>query len=395
MTSSKILFYIKDPNGGTGRFLENLILELEKKNIYQIYSISHIEKNKAFNYRNKTVGVKITKQSSISLLKIIAVIWNIFGVYRQILIYKPDIIYTLDIYANLTVIILKPLLRNIYIINSTHVNLTAHIDNGRTNLFSGFLKLLVRSFYKYADIHIVPSFGLKEQLIKSYYIPVNKIVPIPYLINPKIIFLKAKERIFDEMLENSLQNKNTLKIFSMGRFEQQKDFEALINYISSIKSLDKKYHKKLQFFILGSGSLTPRLKKQAKKLNINEDIVFLGWQNNPYKFLRFADLLIHLSKFEGFGYSLIEAMTLGIPVISSDIEYGPSEILGKGKYGILLKVNNSSEILLNLNMLINDSNKRKYYSRLSKMRSSVYYSNRLLPKYSKLFNIAIDRPKTK
>ncbi len=71
---------------------------------------------------------------------------------------------------------------------------------------------------------------------------------------------------------------------------------------------------------------------------MEEDITFPGFVDNPYAYMAQADLFVLSSAFEGFGNVLVEAMLAGTPVVSTNCESGPAEILEHGKYGKLVAV---------------------------------------------------------
>ena len=71
---------------------------------------------------------------------------------------------------------------------------------------------------------------------------------------------------------------------------------------------------------------------------MNAEVVFLGYQLNPFPYLKKSKLLVLSSLNEGFGNVLVEAFALGKNVVSTDCPVGPSEILQGGKFGILCPV---------------------------------------------------------
>ena len=79
---------------------------------------------------------------------------------------------------------------------------------------------------------------------------------------------------------------------------------------------------------------------------LNCKIFFLGFQNNPYIFLKKSDLIIVPSLWEGFGNIIVEAMYFRKNIISSDCDYGPREILNYGKLGYLYKNNSLNNFLM-------------------------------------------------
>ncbi|TBM00679.1 glycosyltransferase [Hafnia paralvei] len=83
----------------------------------------------------------------------------------------------------------------------------------------------------------------------------------------------------------------------------------------------------LNFIILGKGELEHELKLLAEKLGVEDRVIFLGFSDNPYKYIARSKCLILTSDSEGLPTVIIEALILGVPVISTDCPTGPSEIL--------------------------------------------------------------------
>ena len=90
-----------------------------------------------------------------------------------------------------------------------------------------------------------------------------------------------------------------------------------------------KTEKKLPLVLVGKGRLEAEIRELVHKLDISHCVKFLGFQPNPYPLIANATLLILSSKFEGFGYVIVEAQALEVPVISTDCPFGPRELLPK------------------------------------------------------------------
>lgn len=133
---------------------------------------------------------------------------------------------------------------------------------------------------------------------------------------------------------------------SMGREDDVKGFWHLIKAFA----LAKKRIPELKLMIIGEGTFM-EYRKLAKELQVEKDVLFTGVQVNPFSYLKYASLYVMTSISEGFPNALIEAMAIGIPVMSVNCKSGPAEILLEdfgegenthivieGQYGILLPV---------------------------------------------------------
>lgn len=121
-------------------------------------------------------------------------------------------------------------------------------------------------------------------------------------------------------------------IVTAGRLIEAKDQVTLIKAFSNLKNRD------IKLLILGEGPLLNELKYNAKKYNVEDRVLFKGFVSNPYDYYKNSDLFVLSSKREGFGNVIVEAMGCGTPVVSTDCEHGPREVLDNGKYGSLVPV---------------------------------------------------------
>ena len=88
-----------------------------------------------------------------------------------------------------------------------------------------------------------------------------------------------------------------------------------------------KTERKLPLVLVGKGRLEDEIKQLAIDLKIEDKVCFLGFHANPYPLIAHAALLVMTSKYEGFGYVIVEAQALAVPVISTDCPFGPRELL--------------------------------------------------------------------
>jgi glycosyltransferase involved in cell wall biosynthesis len=90
--------------------------------------------------------------------------------------------------------------------------------------------------------------------------------------------------------------------------------------------------------ILGEGERRAAVVAEARRLGVADDVTLPGFVPNPYPHFRRAAAFVLSSRWEGLPTALIEALALGVPVVSTDCDAGPREILGDGRYGALVPV---------------------------------------------------------
>ena len=183
------------------------------------------------------------------------------------------------------------------------------------------------------------------------------------IINMKEFSLKKKE-IYDFV--SQIKQKY---LISIGRLTKQKNFELLINFFYKLS--DK--YAKFELVIIGEGEDELKLKKLAKKLNIEKKIHFLGYQKNIFKYLKDAECFILTSLWEDPGFVIVEAALSNIPIISSNCPNGPEEIIEKNGY---LFENNNLENLL-----------KKFDEFLTANKDTIYKNKLTLKKRIKKFSM--------
>ena len=120
-------------------------------------------------------------------------------------------------------------------------------------------------------------------------------------------------------------------IVSVGRLAKEKDFPTLIKAFAKVRA-----ELECRLVIVGEGSERVGLVSLADKLRVADDLFLPGFLFNPWSIVRRADLFVLSSVYEGQPSALIEAMSLGVPVIATDCPSGPREILERGALGPLV-----------------------------------------------------------
>lgn len=125
-------------------------------------------------------------------------------------------------------------------------------------------------------------------------------------------------------------------IVFVGRLDNnQKGLDTLVKAVSyAVNQLDIY----IKGTIVGDGEDRELLERLIQDHQVEQNISMVGWCHNPYWHLVHAKTMVLSSNFEGFGRVLVEAMALGVPVVSTDCPSGPREILQDGTWGTLVPV---------------------------------------------------------
>ena len=207
---------------------------------------------------------------------------------------------------------------------SYRANVSAFLN--RNQVFGYKHKLLVYYTLKSASGAVVSSHGVKEDLVKNFGARESKIKVIPNSINSEGIRLLSGDNIDIR--------KDCPWVVTSARLDPvQKDFLALLKAFRIVRQ-----SLKAKLLIIGEGPLREKIISWIKEMSLDEDILLIGFQKNPFKYISKAEVFVLSSFVEGFGNVIIEAMALGIPVISTDCPSGPGEIIDHGVNGFLVPV---------------------------------------------------------
>lgn len=203
---------------------------------------------------------------------------------------------------------------------------------------------LTRLMYNncYANVAIVEQ--MKELIVSKHNL--KNVVTIANPINLEEVNDKCNEEI----------EINFDYIIAVGQYENAiKQFDKLIlSYANSILP-----QREIHLVILGNGD-AETLKKAAIDGKVENFVHLLGYQNNPFKYLKKAQFLVLSSKNEGFANVLVEALACETPVVAFDCLCGPSTIIIDKVNGILVENQNLNKLTEAINLMVLDEKLYRY-----------------------------------
>lgn len=192
------------------------------------------------------------------------------------------------------------------------------------------IKKLGKRLNNYSKIVVICD-EMKNETEKLYPFLKNRIIRIynPFNFNR---ILKCSEEKVEKKYEKCFKQEFMISVMRLTA--NSKDFETLIE---AWKKLEKE-NVNIPLYILGEGPDRRNIEKKIREAHQENRIFLLGNMKNPYPWIKKSKMLIHSSKFEGFGLTLVEALILSKKVISSNCPIGPREILENGEIGFLYEI---------------------------------------------------------
>ena len=240
---------------------------------------------------------------------------------------KPNTVFAgighLNIALAPSLFIIKKLLKNSrWIARETNI---VSLQN-QASKYPKLFDWLYKTSYSNYDVIVAQSEDMKNDLVKNYSISTK----IEVINNP--IDIEKIEQLSKKDGDYSF-DKSKINLLTVAGLRREKRHDLMLQAIALLPS-------NYSLTIVGLGEMEESLKRLAKELKIEHRIHFEGYQSNPYSYMATADLFLLTSEREGFPNVLIEANTLGLPIVAFSCLGGIEEIIEEGVNGFFVPFNN-------------------------------------------------------
>ena len=168
-------------------------------------------------------------------------------------------------------------------------------------------------------------------------------------------------------------------LVSVGRLHVQKGYSYLLEAFRIVNETAE-----ARLIIVGDGSLKKELRLKAESLEIDDKIALVG-ETEPYAYMRHSDVFVLSSLYEGLPLVLLEAISLGLPIVSTDCNYGPNEVIETGENGLLVPVADPEKLASAILKLIQDKELRLKMGERAEERAHHFSQNRMVSGYEEVF----------
>lgn len=275
----------------------------------------------------ETESVVLDKGFQLHSLSCDRTLHSILPFKRYIDDHKPDVIISGYTDTNMAAILSVKLAKHkTKVIVSEHAALKEHWQ-----FFSRKRKLLLNTYvrygYRFSDHILAVSKGVASS-IESLGFNSNQV---------GVIYNPIR---FQPRLDSPAKFLNPVPvILAVGRVTKQKDYLTLLQAISLV-------NEKIKVKLLVVGAVTDTVEKAKldhyiEANNLEATVDFIGFTKDVQDYYAKSDVFVLSSAWEGFGNVIVEALAFGLPVVSTDCNHGPAEILCHAKYGQLVPVGDS------------------------------------------------------
>jgi glycosyltransferase involved in cell wall biosynthesis len=254
------------------------------------------------------------------------------------------------------------------------------VEAGALTLQHRLLPMAYRIALPLADQVIAVSEGVADDLAERTHYNRNNIAVIYNPAEPsKNGDMRSPSSLHRYFVERE-QTGCTVYI-AVGRLAYQKGYDILLRAFKSLTNVAD-----CRLIICGVGPDKDELEALAVTLGLESQVDFVGFVERPASLIACSDIFVLSSRYEGFGNVLVEALSVGTKILSTDCDFGPSEILAQGVFGRLVAVNSESELYNGMLHAIND----RYEPAELKKRAGDFSVTAAVDSYMKLIGGQLD-----
>nr|WP_320021519.1 glycosyltransferase [uncultured Draconibacterium sp.] len=324
MRKKKVLFFLQSAGGGAERVTIIISKYLDMSRYDVVYCIIEKDDSNIHSFLPedsvvKQIYCKNYKDSVTSKL------------FKMLLFEKPDIVFSSVMPLNYRLIAASLLVKRkikVIIRNDNYIETQSFIQ-----------KLRLRLFYKFATIIVAQTEEMRQGLVKKLKLRPEDVITLTNPIDKEVINRKIAEP------SPYSSSNNRIKYVASGRFHSQKGFDILVKSYALVR----RQLPNSELYVLGrtdggNQEYYEKICRQVKTLGIEKYVHFLGFKDNPFVYVKYADCFVLSSRNEGLPNVLLEAQYLGVPTAATRCIPVIARIVKEGENGYLADSENPAQL---------------------------------------------------
>lgn len=250
---------------------------------------------------------------------------------------RPVALVTVLNHASVAAIVARAIARS-----GTRIVVTVHNQmdtDAELSMAERLRRVLMRWTFPRADAVVAVSEGVARSVRRTLALTTGAVVTVPNPVVSEALLRRASAQPTHPWFGDD----GPPIAIAIGRLVEQKDYPTLLDAFAMLQR-----GRACRLLILGDGPDRGTIESHARtlglRLGLDGDVDLPGFVDEPYPALRNAAVFVSSSRWEGLPTVHIEALALGVPVVATDCESGPSEILRDGRYGLLVPVGDASAL---------------------------------------------------
>lgn len=238
------------------------------------------------------------------------------GIRREVLRFRPQILLSMSNHLNLLLAMFRsrfPAGMKLVARESSVVSI-----NSRRAAFPSLFRFLLKRFYRRIDVIVCQSAFMQRDLISFCGVP-----------EPQTRVIRNAVRVPEAQLTTQLLGLYRTQIITVSRLSEEKGVDRVLRALLLV-------NRGFDFHIIGDGPHRKVLESQVRRSIRYEHTRFHGASDKPFEVVRNPTLFLCGSQYEGSPNAVIEALSLGIPVVAFDAPGGLSELIRNGENGFLV-----------------------------------------------------------
>ena len=275
----------------------------------------------------------------------------------------------------------------------------AYLECGPTKILAGSTnKKAVKLAWVHCDLAKKEGIARQAEKLKEYYRAYDKVICVSENVRDSFLNMMGcdsdaivlhnvidEAEILTKAEAFAVDRTDAVNIVAAGRLTNQKGFDRLIEACALLKRDSCPFSLK----ILGEGPERNKLESLIVQYGLEQYVELMGFQENPYPYMKAADLMVCSSRYEGLSTVVTEMMILGNPIVTTPCT-GMKELLGDSEYGLITE-DSVDGIYAGIKQMLEDSQLRRHYADAAQQRGKAFSKAAIVKETEDFFCNQINR----